>query len=108
MFVCGRPTLLPEPGVEDCPLVTLIVPSGVALYPGPEMVMLYVPGSSVELVDAIVSVRLNDVVALPAPCMLTVYQLMAFSSLLQVNASAVPETYPFRSTSQIALVSPLK
>ncbi len=42
-----------------------------------------------------------------APCTVTVYQLMDLNSLLQVNASAVPEMYPFRSTSQIALVSPL-
>ena len=31
MFDCGRLTLLPEPGEEDCPLVTLILPNGVAL-----------------------------------------------------------------------------
>ena len=63
MFVCGNPTLFPEPGCEDCPLVTLTVPSGVALYPGPEIVILYVQdrssvpseclGCVVHLVDAV-------------------------------------------------------
>ena len=46
MLVCGRPRLLPEPGLAVWPPVTLIVPSGVVLYPGPDMVMLYVPGTT--------------------------------------------------------------
>jgi hypothetical protein len=45
MFDCCSCTLLPEPGVDDCPLVTLILPSGVDLYPGPEMLMVYWPGT---------------------------------------------------------------
>ncbi len=45
ILLCGRPTLLPEPGVPVWPSVTLIVPSGVDLYPGPEMLIEYCPGT---------------------------------------------------------------